>query len=76
MIESVVAEIDYRREQVRRDVAASRRTAGTGRAERSGRTSEDHPATGRNVVRRPRPAVQYARPRAVSTGPQSGGHVC
>ncbi|TDC50813.1 hypothetical protein E1212_13765 [Jiangella ureilytica] len=76
MIDSVLAEIGYRREQVRRDVAAGRRTKGTNRAERTARMTEDHPAAGRRATRRPRPAVQYARPRAVSAGPQPGGRVC
>ncbi|MBB5788668.1 hypothetical protein [Jiangella mangrovi] len=76
MIDSIRAEIDYRQERVRRDVAAVRPSTGKGRAERSARTSEDHPAAGRPATRRPRPAVQYARPRALSTQPGPGGTVC
>ena len=76
MIDSVRAEIDYRQERVRHEVAAVRPSTGKGRGERSARTSEDRPAAGRRASRRPRPAVQYARPRSLSAQPGSGGTVC
>lgn len=61
MIDGIRAEVDYRQEQVRRDVAGSRRT---GRATRGG--------AARTTADRPLPA----RPRVLRPQPQSGRPVC
>jgi hypothetical protein len=92
MIDSIRAEIDYRQQQVRSDVAAGRRGTATDRAERSARTTEERPASGRPagrpatgvtaaVVAGPatRRAARHhraARPPVLRAQSQSGGSVC
>jgi hypothetical protein len=64
MIDSIRAEIDYRQERVRRDVAGSRRTGrkSTGQAERRADRRSGSRATGRPQP--VRPAVRRALPQA------------
>ncbi|TDD73157.1 hypothetical protein E1262_01385 [Jiangella aurantiaca] len=85
MIDSVRAEIAYRQERVRRDVAATRSATTTEQVEQAVHAAEDRPETAwdayrrpsRSAARRPVPArkAQPAVPAAPRVRPRPGSAV-